>query len=93
MKKALLLPCLLLIAACGGADVATEEPAPSGTPTPLLAAGGGHHSAGLLVHVQPAVPRGLLPHQLHLLPGLRGLRFHDAVHLHAVHRRPRRPVS
>ncbi|QSQ20020.1 hypothetical protein JY651_32715 [Pyxidicoccus parkwayensis] len=37
MKKALLLPCLLLIAACGGAEVATEESAPSGTSTPLLA--------------------------------------------------------
>jgi hypothetical protein len=37
MKKALLLPCLLLIAACGGADVATEETAPPTTPTPLLA--------------------------------------------------------
>ncbi|WP_164007791.1 hypothetical protein [Pyxidicoccus trucidator] len=37
MKKALLLPCLLLLAACGGSEVEQAESAPPTSPTPLLA--------------------------------------------------------
>ncbi len=36
MKKALWLPCLLLVAACGGVEVTQEEPETPTTPTPLL---------------------------------------------------------
>ncbi|MFP2906389.1 hypothetical protein ACLESD_15260 [Pyxidicoccus sp. 3LFB2] len=36
MLKALWLPCLLLVAACGGAEVEKEESASPTSPTPLL---------------------------------------------------------